>query len=546
METFNNKRIEETATTALKAALLHCPVLEPFISDNDKTPSWDGTVFVYKNSSQKKEDILGRAPVQIKGTEKRIASKTASYSCKVTDLRNYYNDGGCIFFLISVNTKTGRSNIYYSSLHVFDLKKILNNAGRHKTTTIILKRFPKRDINETASVFLSFVENSRKQTSFIGKDIISLQQLKNSGVEIESVSFNTSGIGLTPNNIGNFISTHEFYLYAKPKGLDIDIPVDKISNAIVSRTVFGSVLVKNIEYFPSYCVLYEKGNMVFRIGKGICISPDFPNRKITVNFKPTGTLSDFIQDASCFMEMMENREVTLNGVHLPFNGMGTIDNLSQLKENLKHYKDVKRMLDLIGVKDELRFEELSDKDEINLDNLVNSVLYHKRINFPNLKEEISYGAMKIANLSVWIWAIKHEDGYYQLHNFFEPSEIKLYEADDVNKNNPISATHYLLLNKDAFIHASNMDYEAIKDDVHTMKVHPAVVAETTQLLLNVLRGYDEREDNDLALLKVADVIIDWLASDKDSAKDPIFRLNQLQVDVHLLLKRLLSLGNIQI
>ena len=74
MATSNNKRIEETATTALKAALLRCPILDSYIDSNDKTPSWDGTVFVYRNEKQKKADLLGKAPIQVKGTEKVIIS----------------------------------------------------------------------------------------------------------------------------------------------------------------------------------------------------------------------------------------------------------------------------------------------------------------------------------------------------------------------------------------------------------------------------------------------------------------------------------------
>ena len=47
MATLNTKRIEESATHALKGALLRCPTLSAYISENDKTPSWDGQVFVY-------------------------------------------------------------------------------------------------------------------------------------------------------------------------------------------------------------------------------------------------------------------------------------------------------------------------------------------------------------------------------------------------------------------------------------------------------------------------------------------------------------------
>ena len=49
MPSANTKRIEESAITALKTALLRCPVIDSYIDSNDKTPSWDGTVFVYKS-----------------------------------------------------------------------------------------------------------------------------------------------------------------------------------------------------------------------------------------------------------------------------------------------------------------------------------------------------------------------------------------------------------------------------------------------------------------------------------------------------------------
>lgn len=85
----NTKRIEESATTALKSALLKCPILDAYIDSNDKTPSWDGTVFVYKSEDQKKENIKGRVPIQVKGTEKIFVSDVATFSCSTVDLRKF-------------------------------------------------------------------------------------------------------------------------------------------------------------------------------------------------------------------------------------------------------------------------------------------------------------------------------------------------------------------------------------------------------------------------------------------------------------------------
>lgn len=72
MPSVNTKRIEESATTALKAALLRCPILESYIDSNDKTPSWDGTVFVYKSEKTKKKTLLVVFQSRLKGQRRLL------------------------------------------------------------------------------------------------------------------------------------------------------------------------------------------------------------------------------------------------------------------------------------------------------------------------------------------------------------------------------------------------------------------------------------------------------------------------------------------
>lgn len=532
MATANNKRIEETATTALKAALLRCPILESYIDSNDKTPSWDGTVFVYRNGSQKKADLLGRVPIQIKGTEKVFLSDTVSFSCNVEDLRNYYNDGGCVFFLLSVNPSNGNSKIYYVSLLVYDLKKLLDAAENQKTKSLELTAFPVDDINEMSAIFMSFVENSRKQISFIGKDFLSIEQLKERGISIESLTINASGLGLDLVSIGNFISSHDFYLYAKPKGLNIEIPVDKVKDAIISRPINGKVCVKDVEYYSSYCIVSQRGQSQFRIGKGISLSINEKTneraQKLTWSFKATGTLSDYILDGNCFISAVKNKEITLNGVRIAFHGANDIDLDNYIKQ-LQYYEDIKKMLDILGVTEELQISRLSQEDVKNIRNFVNATLHNKRIGFPGVDDSTIYGSFKIANLSIWIWAIKKDDGYYQLDSFFSPHQLTIFESSDTEQVNPVSASQYLLLTKDAFVHASNMDYEKIKSDIRSMEHHPLLLDATTYLLLNILQGYDLRTNKDAALLDLADSICSWIANYGEKINAQILKLNQLQI-----------------
>ena len=72
----NSKAIEETAVDAVKAKIRLSPVLSSYISDNDKSPSFDGYICVHQNARQTKKG-LKRVNVQVKGCEKKHFNKDA-------------------------------------------------------------------------------------------------------------------------------------------------------------------------------------------------------------------------------------------------------------------------------------------------------------------------------------------------------------------------------------------------------------------------------------------------------------------------------------
>lgn|GEM_PF-1187057 len=527
MPSANTKRIEESATTALKAALLRCPILESYIDSNDKTPSWDGTVFVYKSEKTKKDNFVGRVPIQIKGTSKVIVSDTTTFSCSVEDLRNYYKDGGCILFLISVDINSGNSKIFYKTLLVVDLDKIIKGVGKQKTSIIHLNLFP-TEANEIASIFMQFTDNVHKQTGFIGKNIPTIESLKANGSEITSLTFTASGIGLSWDRLPKFLSTHAFYLYAKIKGLDIDIPIDKVTGAIVSKHVDGKVRVKERCFFSAYQVVYENGKPFIRIGKGISVSIGTDDNRITIHIDRLDTLSDFIMEAEFFLELAEQGELTLNGVTLMLNG-ALLSDLQERKRTLEYWKDVKKMLDYLGVTEELRLKDLTENDEKNLRNFTGAVLYNRKIGFPNMEQDQFYGAFKIANLVIWIWATRQSDGMYSIDSFFKLHKIVLFVEGDVDRKNPIQASQFVLFDKKALVHISNMDYEMIYLDISKTPPSPEYCVMVNLLVLNTIGAYDEQTKHDERLLDLAEKICDWLRSIESKIEPEIILLNKLQI-----------------
>lgn len=527
MPSVNTKRIEESATTILKGALLKCPLIEPYISSNDKTPSWDGFVLVYKSEKTKKDNILGRVPIQIKGTTKIIKPDIATFPCSFSDLNNYYKDGGCIFFLISVDLSTGNPRIFYRTLLVFDLDKIIKGNGNHKTSTIHLKPFP-TDANEIANIFLEFIDNVHKQTGFIGRNFPTYESLKSNGSTITSLTITAPGNGLTLEDLPNYLSTHEFYLYAKIKELDTDIPIDKIKGLIVSKSVNAEVRVKGQCFFSSYQELYMNGNHIIRIGKGISVDIGTKDNHFILHIDKPATLSDYIIEAEFLFKMVEQGEFTVNRVTFRLNG-ASLPDLQGRKKTLEYCKDIKKMLDYLGVTEELNLNILSENDRNNLRNFTEAFLYNREIGFPNTNQNLFYGGFKIANLLIWIWAIRQSDGMYRIDNFFKLHQIATFPEDNADLSKPIRTSQFVLLDKKGLIHISNMDYKMIYADISQTPPSPEYCAKVNFLVLEMIGAYDEQKKPDDKLLDLAERICDWLRSIKSGINPEILLLNKLQI-----------------
>ena len=88
----NSNAIEKIAVSHLNLAIAQCEFLNPGISDNDKTPSFDGYIEIYSKAGHKKSDWIGRCDVQVKGktVENKKFKGNITYPVEVDDLKNYF------------------------------------------------------------------------------------------------------------------------------------------------------------------------------------------------------------------------------------------------------------------------------------------------------------------------------------------------------------------------------------------------------------------------------------------------------------------------
>lgn len=111
---------EKIATNHVELAISKAGHLVSHINSNDKEPSWDGDVEVYKKSGHvhAKADLILKVPVQVKGHIKpNLKKKSIKYSIQYSDLRNYLYVGGTIF--LSCISIRKMSIILYTMLDFF-------------------------------------------------------------------------------------------------------------------------------------------------------------------------------------------------------------------------------------------------------------------------------------------------------------------------------------------------------------------------------------------------------------------------------------------
>ena len=522
--------IEKLATSTIVDSISLTDVLSPFINDGDKEPSWDGNIYIYEDKKKNKKGIK-KVPVQVKGEErKRVPpKKKPKYSVKITDLDNWLNDGGIMLFVVLIDESGENKAIYYSALVPVLIRQLKRFAKGKKSLSVPLKEFP-TDNNKKVGVLLDFYDHKQKQTSFANAPLYTVEELAKEGV-LENITITATGYGKRDEiDVESLFLQNDVYLYANVKGSSAPQPLPDVPMDIhIGKDVIGDVKVKDKVFYSGYRIVRYAEGFDIHIGKSMTFKIVPEKKNGTLNFKIRGTLSDYIRDTECIIAIIENKEITINGAKFPFDDMGNAD-AEQYRQNLLYYKDVKKMLDLLGVKKELECENLSDQDQNNIRNFTNALVLGRDIGFPGCKEDMLYGRFKLANLTILIWAnrLKENEKAFQLQSYFSDHKIALFEGKDKKGKKPYPITHYALLRKMDFLDAVNIDYEKIVEDLSQNDTSTIVTEQIILFMLEMLKAYDEQKTKDEELLKTAEAYCDWLIDNAENSAD-IMALNHLQI-----------------
>lgn len=517
---------EKIATNHVELAISKADHLVSHINSNDKEPSWDGDVEVYKKSGHvhAKADLILKVPVQVKGHIKpNLKKKSIKYSIQYSDLRNYLYVGGTIFFVVYFDEEDEHHTIYYVGLLPFDLKKMLKDhkGDLSKCKSIELKVFPtkKEDIDD---IFLNFAHHMNRQRAAINSALLSFD----SDLPTNTISLGYSTSAAKHYDLPlDYFFDHETYIYAVlPQKVELPIAhLDRIE--LFSFTRDAPISVDSKVYFKSYTVTRSKISTVIRFGKGIQMSFSTTQSLPTkFNFTLSGTLSERIKDAEFMIAALSAHHYEINGGKIAFSEADCA-NLPTLQKKLSFLLDVKKTLDAVHVTADLDCSSLSVTDNTNL-----SILRAALIDKEPIKMCSSQSLLRtchIANLELLLWVVPTEENseYYNIYDFnYVPLIYREFDKND--KEYP--STHFVMLNKDEMLKYCNIDYNALLDAVQHVPFSKDYSHSLNALLLEMLKAYDESKNSRIELLSTATTLALWIKDSDPYTEHPIAILNYLQ------------------
>lgn len=517
---------EKIATNHVELAISKASHLVSHINSNDKEPSWDGDVEVYKKSGHvhAKADLILKVPVQVKGHIKpNLKKKSIKYSIQYSDLRNYLYVGGTIFFVVYFDKEDEHYTIYYVGLLPFDLKKMLKDykGDFSKCKSIELKIFPtkKEDIDD---IFLNFAHHMNRQRAAINSALLSFD----SDLPTNTISLGYSTSAAKHYDLPlDYFFDHETYIYAVlPQKVELPIAhLDCIE--LFSFTRDAPISIDSKVYFESYTVTRSKSSTVIRFGKGIQMSFSTAQSLPTkFNFTLSGTLSERIKDAEFMVAALSAHHYEINGGKIAFSEADCA-NLPTLQKKLSFLLDVKKTLEAVHATADLDCSSLSVTDNTNL-----SILRAALIDKEPIKMCSSQSLLRschIANLELLLWVVPTEENseYYNIYDFnYVPLIYREFDKND--KEYP--STHFVMLNKDAMLKYCNIDYNALLDAVQHVPFSKDYSHSLNALLLEMLKAYDESKNSRIELLSTATTLALWIKDSDPYTEHPIAILNYLQ------------------
>mgnify|MGYP003290926261 CR=1 FL=1 len=487
----NIKTIELLAVNAVRESIIVCDYMEPYLSDNDKTPSWDGEIFIYDKPSRKKVHLRGGVKVQIKGKmQKDLTKDSISYPVSIIDLKNFQRNGNTIYFVVYISPNKVDKQIYYNDLNPVKLKHYINKA-KGKTTKITFRRFPDDAITKT-NICVNLYEEGVRQIG-CQEHILSIDDLREKNVTKINLSY-TSYAKTAPDMIQHMLD-NTASLYVQLDGSDMSYPLDNTDLQIqIEHQRASEVKVGEKIFYSHVAVKRTSDKLTIRIGDSVDLIFNRENQQITFNYRLSKSMRRAVVDLAFINALVCAKEFSIDNltINIPDELVDSY-NYKWGESTLRWMTDCIKLLDILKVNKDIEWENLSTQEKLDFQTMIKAFVHDELVY--NLKEDIPpICTVQIQKIKLLLGVIRDKTltNAWRIYNAFEhpARHIVQYKKTEDSLARPTSI--YTVLKPDDYISIDNIDYETLPDTYICLKESNPMLVDILNIdLLTMLLAYDK-------------------------------------------------------
>ena len=483
----NSIKIEMGAVLALKNVIQLNDLMKEYINDNDKEPSWDGFIYLYKSDDMKAENIKYRIPVQVKGKnqENLLKKQRISYPVEYKHLRNYYKDGGAFYVVVAISDDRRKTTIFYNALTTVKLNALLKNSEKKKpdqTKNVVLERLKNDDDKLLFKVLSQFGLDREQQGSGEGEII---EKVINIDVinKVDSIRV-TSYLTTNEEEILKMVSSGELCLYGYRSDVDMWFPFDleqqkdmRLKKVLQIDKTLG---IDRQVYYNNYLVEREYSkDPIIRVSENLTI--DLLGGKL--NFNMHGNIKSLKRDVDFLYAIlngntfwMDNKQVSeYTDVKLP----------ADLKANMEMITDFYNALEEIEFSCDKRTDEFNENNWKAVTKLIN--VYHRKI---KLKEDDK------SEWYIWWWdekiipilIVKDENDKTQIVNWIGKEGYAVFTERETGGQSRLPKG--LLFKRDIWERLYDVDEEILLRDIEKSDYSERTLNDLYMFFVEILAAYD--------------------------------------------------------
>lgn len=475
------------AVLALKNVIQLNDLMKEYINDNDKEPSWDGFIYLYKSDDMKAENIKYRIPVQVKGKnqENLLKKQRISYPVEYKHLRNYYKDGGAFYVVVAISDDRRKTTIFYNALTTVKLNALLKNSEKKKpdqTKNVVLERLKNDDDKLLFKVLSQFGFDREQQGSGEGEII---EKVINIDVinKVDSIRV-TSYLTTNEEEILKMVSSGELCLYGYRSDVDMWFPFDleqqkdmRLKKVLQIDKTLG---IDRQVYYNNYLVEREYSkDPIIRVSENLTI--DLLGGKL--NFNMHGNIKSLKRDVEFLYAIlngntfwMDNKQVSeYTDVKLP----------ADLKANMEMITDFYNALEEIEFSCDKRTDEFNENNWKAVTKLIN--VYHRKI---KLKEDDK------SEWYIWWWdekiipilIVKDENDKTQIVNWIGKEGYAVFTERETGGQSRLPKG--LLFKRDIWERLYDVDEEILLRDIEKSDYSERTLNDLYMFFVEILAAYD--------------------------------------------------------